>query len=408
MNSGEKRLVLISEWNDLDSVTAIGQSLQQAYSDLSKKRSLQFVEVHDHTRRAPLECDYAELLEACYQHPPTAVIVTNGAILRSYFFRLLLMVLNGKGCSFYFHIYGDYLRQADHWLSLEGLLRNQRLRFLVPSHAYESVIQKTLLDSDQVATIPYSYQVDELRAEEMPSFPRSDALTFLYAGRLSAQKNIGTAISLLENLQQRLGRPVELWLAGGFDDFESQHVGPQILGTQFSVLSRTSSIRIIRLGHLPRERLKPLYQAADFYISLSTFHDDDFCLAAVEALSEGIPALISFWGGHLDLVKLFPDRCCGISVSEAGELTGPNEALIQIHEFVTSAHPRDGATSVRDYFSPVRMANLIEAQLRVPPPVFPGFSPAFRSLSEELARQVRGCATNEIYKSFKGQSDGLD
>ncbi len=408
MNTGRKRLVLISDWKDLDSVTAIGQGLQEAYTKLGKLFLFQFVEVQDHTRRAPLAYDYAELFESCQRHPPIAVIVTNGAILRSYFFRLLLMVLNGKGCSFYFHIYGDYLRQAEHWLSLEGLLRNQRLIFVVPSHAYERVIRKTLVHPGQVVTIPFSYQSDDLGLEQVDSYPRSEALTFLYAGRLSAQKNVRTVIFLLEELQQKLRRPVELWLAGGFDDFEPQLTGAHILGTQFDDLSCPTDISIIRLGHLPRARLKPLFEAADFYISLSTFHDDDFCLAAVEALCAGIPAVLSCWGGHLDLVQLFPDRCSGISVSEAGQLTDPNAALAQIHDFVTSPIIRDAGKNPSDYFSPARIGPLIEAQLRALPPSFAGFSPTFHSLAGEMARQVRGEASTELYKSFQGQADGLD
>ncbi len=401
-------IVLVSDWKDLDSVTVIGQGLRERYTALGDSLALRLVEVRDHSRRAPLCHDYAEFFEESYLFPPKTVVVTNGAILRSYFFRLLLMVLRTKGCSYYFHIYGDYLRQVDLWLSLESILQGQRVRFIAPSSAYQSVIRKTLQDPDLVAAVPFSHSPEALgrSGEEFPHSGRP--LRFLYSGRISTQKNVASAVRLLEGLQHKLGRPIELLLAGGLDDFEPFSSGVQTLGTQFTKLARPASIRVVRLGHLPRGRLAPIYAGADFFVSLSTFHDDDFCLAAVEALSAGLPAILSRWGGHLDLLDRFSDRTFGIPLSDSGAVLGESAALEGLRAFVTSPPKKHEAQAFQEYFSPVRIARLLEAQLDVPPPLFSGFSPIFGAWARELSAGVRGPASAELYESFQGRTDGLD
>jgi glycosyltransferase involved in cell wall biosynthesis len=401
-------LVLTSDWKDLDSVTAIGQGLRDRYADLAAAGvALRFAEVRDHSRRAPLGHDYAEFFECLQREPPAFVVVTNGAILRSYFFRLLLMVLHGKGCALYLHLYGDFLRQADLWLSLEGLLRNQRVRFLVPSRAYDRVVRKTLLDPDGVRAVPFSFEPRDLGRDEAP-VPRSAALVFLYVGRLSRQKNVAAMIDLLEALQEKHGRPVELWLAGGFDDFEPLGRGPQLLGTRFAELERPSSISVVRWGHLPRPRVAALFPSADVYLSLSTFYDDDFCLAAVEALCAGLPAVLSRWGGHVDLLERFPDRACGVSLTGDGHFVDRARALAELERFLTALPARSAADGVRDYFSRTRVSGLLRTELETAPPPFVGFAPILRRWRDELRSNAPETAFSELYEPFQGRADELD
>jgi glycosyltransferase involved in cell wall biosynthesis len=44
--------------------------------------------------------------------------------------------------------------------------------------------------------------------------------------------------------------------------------------------------------------LKDFYKSADLYLSLSTYHDEDFGMSVAEALMSGLPAILSNWAGY--------------------------------------------------------------------------------------------------------------
>jgi glycosyltransferase involved in cell wall biosynthesis len=388
-------LVLTADLHDLDSVNAINSSLFETYSLISEENHLRFFGVSDLSRRFPLSVNYGPFLSELHSDPPEFVIVTHGAIYRSYFFRLLLMVLHKKPTRFYFHIYGDYLRQVDLWLSLEGVLLGRRVAFILPSRAYLSVVQKTLSSSSNASMVPYALTSPHSTCSKQ--HPTTDRIIFIYSGRISKQKKLSEAIHTLEHLQQKTTKKIELWLAGGNDDSDNIfNSTPAMLGENFLNLRQPFKISIINHGHLSKNELHKIYKSADFYISFSKYHDDDYCLSPIEALSTGLPVILSEWGGHLDLIENFPAQVKGISLRNLESAADQIMSFVNMHE----GKKFDGH-NVRTYFSQVNAIKAIQSLLSDRElPAFQGFSDIFRQWSVTKKRQKFDSVYEDLYSPF--------
>lgn len=148
-----------------------------------------------------------------------------------------------------------------------------------------------------------------------------DDIVFIYTGRLSQQKRISELIKSFNCLPTEKRKKSTLLLAGHFDDLSNPYLGEH--KTRFLYeseiqeqikIGKTKKSRIHYLGNIPTTELKSLYSCADYFVSLSTHHDEDFGMSPIESLFCGTKCILSDWGGYASFAindkfcKLIPVR----------------------------------------------------------------------------------------------------
>jgi glycosyltransferase involved in cell wall biosynthesis len=127
---------------------------------------------------------------------------------------------------------------------------------------------------------------------------------FVYAGRITAEKNLLATLALFDAVLARHPR-AHLLVVGAAEDtpfvefgtgpFDMERVLAQMLDS-----SRRLRRSVHRLPWLPRSELPALLSACDVFLNLSLNHDENFGLGQVEAMSCGLPVICTEWGGLKD------------------------------------------------------------------------------------------------------------
>ena len=134
----------------------------------------------------------------------------------------------------------------------------------------------------------------------------SDKKLLLYTGRLSLQKCI---IRLLEEFHQLVregNHDLCLALAGPYDDLGGMTSNIRIpvsyyfhqVQEKLRSLPKKIQEKIFFLGDLEVKDLTQIYSAADLFVSISLHHDEDYGMCPGEALSSGLPCILTDWGGY--------------------------------------------------------------------------------------------------------------
>lgn len=224
-----------------------------------------------------------------------------------------------------FHVYGDFTYYAAQWVALGKLLKRHPIRFICASKKQSSLITELInsgLKESSLAHMvePLFFPVDsgkyffdptaKAKARKKWGIPIEDKV-ILYTGRLSLQKNILRLIREFVTLSENTKQVTHLVFAGTFDD-----IGAGIFGISTPVgyyFSRVTEAlkkipeqirnRIHFLGQIGSDELREAYCGADVFSSLSLYHDEDYGMSVAEAMSCGLPCLISDWGGFSSFVK---------------------------------------------------------------------------------------------------------
>lgn len=140
-------------------------------------------------------------------------------------------------------------------------------------------------------------QLDKLSSRKLLSIP-AESIIILYFGRVDFiyKSDLYTSVRLLHELVRRGTRQdVQLIIAGrderGFlSDLE--------------LLSRELGIggKITFFGNPTVEQKSLLYSASDIFLSLSDHPQESFGLALLEAMSYGLPTIVSDWDGYKEIV----------------------------------------------------------------------------------------------------------
>jgi len=220
---------------------------------------------------------------------------------------------------FNFHLYGNFLLSLPEWSKSLEILRSKRVRFFVGSSAYAKVVQTALpAIGDHLEIVPFAVENEKSRPRRL----RKKRKKLMYWGRLSSGKNVDLLVRYFHQFLTENPHLKEVWslqLVGAYDDRESyfyfhregyfyQHLSKLIQK------SLRSGIQIEVQEFQPRAQLKRLWSQADAYVSLSSHHDEDFGLASIEAAQQGLPSLLTCWGGHLDVLDWGLEQVWPISV----------------------------------------------------------------------------------------------
>ena len=215
--------------------------------------------------------------------------------------------------SLFFHVYGDFTLQTEEWLKAETLLRKSSVTWICASHKQAELLRRFAVESPgsirrcpfPVNRAEYFFSDTDRRRWRAQNQTKPEEWVVTYTGRLSLQKNVTRLAREVLSFSRMTGSPVRLLVAGQFDDLGAPFFGIRTRPGFYSKFWQDTldefgplAGQVQYLGVLGKEELRGLYCAADVYASLSLHHDEDFGMSPAEALSCGLPVILSDWGGY--------------------------------------------------------------------------------------------------------------
>lgn len=203
---------------------------------------------------------------------------------------------------FLFPIYGNMTVRQKRWLELESILTNKtgiRTLLLAASPRSKEQVDKFLV-GPKSSLLRFPMELDNFGKKIERSDEKGDS-KIIYAGRLTAQKNI---LDLMETFLQALRyQPnLELHIAGSFHPrgyhLHGYGIDPEKFKERFDQLIEASNEKIFFHGFLEQGELLSLFSRMDAFCSVSTYHDEDYGVSAVQASLSGLKLILSDWGGH--------------------------------------------------------------------------------------------------------------
>ncbi len=401
------------------SCVSILSGLFQAYTDYFKNDEIILYDLH---LRSPIG-QFVQLSKQIIEDQIDKLIFINHAPNP----RELLLHLNRfkKKQSLpklYFHVYGDFTFQAREWFHSNALLHNHPTSIICASHAEQRLIDN-LIQSNNPYTdyCPFPVNNDKFYYEPSIRDPsrkkyqlEEDEFTFVYTGRLSLQKNI---IELCENFIKAShchNRKMKLLLAGSFDN-----IGMPLFKIEFpdsyyfhlynnfiSKLSPEDQKKIVFLGQIKQEELVNLYHAADSFISLSLYHDEDYGMSPVESLCCGTPAILTDWGGYSSFFD--GGNCChltNVSIKNDGLIIDEDDLSTQIKNVLSGDNSTNYKAKCSDYyhehFSLLGIKKYLHAIHTKNLDLFPGFNWKLDEISKYIYQYpTQHSFYDEIYSKY--------
>ncbi len=182
--------------------------------------------------------------------------------------------------------------------------------FICVSDAEQRVLARCFPRA-QSAVIPYSGLLPEEKPRRLLVVSGTTPVRLLCVGRYTQQKNLHTlfwALAILTKLQPKMA--FELHLYGAEDGLGSPNMATRGAGYRLMLdkLSVTLGIQhLIRWhGYVQNDHLKSVIQRVPHVlVSPSLYSEECFGLAAFDSLIRGNFAVLSAWGGYLDLRRHF-------------------------------------------------------------------------------------------------------
>ncbi|MCF8058921.1 MAG: glycosyltransferase family 4 protein [Bacteriovoracaceae bacterium] len=241
---------------------------------------------------------------------------------------------------FVIHLFGDFILHAPMWGGVEEEIRKTgnklKLHFVAASHKQRDLVKSLLKSATDENVSVMAFPVNEtsfffsseIRQTYRKKYNFKDGETiFYYSGRLSYQKNIIDLIYTFSAYSKNFDSKAKLILSGPMDDLGIPYLGKEALdGTFFfhweeclrDLFGLVEAGKIVYLGNLSQEDLLGTYCASDVFTSLSCHNDEDYGMAPAEALSCGLPCVLTDWGGYSSF-KSYSPSFIGLVPVEPGE-----------------------------------------------------------------------------------------
>ena len=247
------------------------------------------------------------------EHKPEKIIFLDHKPHPLELFQKMQSDLGDYSPDIFVHIFGDFTLNFLKWLNSSKYLKGKKLKFFCASDAQKLLVDKCLQVTNTISKIPFPVSEEEFYFDNSFKSIRekykasSDDTLFLYTGRLSAQKKI---VQLLESFHRALEEKIipensKLLLAGSFDSIGFQFGGIwEEEGEYFRTFDRklksfpeSTQAKIQYIGMVPNLELKDYYNDVDYFVSFSTYHDEDYGMSVAEAGSCGTPLVLTEWAG---------------------------------------------------------------------------------------------------------------
>lgn len=210
-------------------------------------------------------------------------------------------------------VFGDMTIETRLWTKLGEIFKNRSMVFLGASTRQCQQLSQ-LVNSSSIKILPYP--LPDFWFEPLIEKSR-DQVNLVYSGRLTPQKNVLELMSCFLKVSE-IRSDMRLHIAGDFHEIGHHFHGifypPGDYQAKFYELVKQSHGKIIFHGFLSQEKLRDLYDGSDVFVSLSTYHDEDFGVSAAQAISRGLRAVLSDWGGHWDFADQGLAQLCKVEV----------------------------------------------------------------------------------------------
>ncbi len=332
----------------------------------------------------------------------------------------LLLPRLKQGTHLVFHAYGDFLLPyPEHWVTLGEPLQNFQLTFLHASDRQRDYFQQFIKQPSISFICPFPVSSSEFfcNKNERETYRSKLGLNendfvWLYAGRLSSQKNIIKLVESFAQFKKLTGSSDKLFLAGQFDSIGTPfleiphkdheyfyHFNQALMG-----LDKKIQKDIRHLGLYYGHELNGIYNSADAFISLGTYNDEDFGMAAAEALATGLPCLLSDWGGYSSFVKYAPlNQVLLLTVKlDTGHFTYSNKDLFQLMIQIKKTSLARGKVShaVNSRLNVKSVGNVLAEILSKKVPMFMGFSKNLNELALRWSKGHTFCTPKKGYNAY--------
>jgi len=195
-------------------------------------------------------------------------------------------------------------------------------RIAVPSHTYVEQLAAKGFDREKLYVMPRGVDLERFSPEKRDEtfwhqFNLNGEFKFLYAGRISKEKNLGNLLEAFRSLRGDETFGAKLILAGDGPDIEE-------------LKKEYANENIVFTGRLDGEALSQAYASADFFVFPSL--TDTFGNAVLEAHASGLPAIVSEEGGPREIVRshnsgLVVDARSPVALAEALRSVRGNSVL---------------------------------------------------------------------------------
>ncbi len=339
-----------------------------------------------------------------------------------------------------FHIYGDFTYFSGDWLFLNNELTGHKIEFIVASNAQKRLVEEFLEVKNGISQLcfpvndkDYFYDLTERELSRKSFGLVEKDFVLIYSGRISLQKNVDILIDEYLKLRKITGEQLKLWVIGSFDDVGADLLGYSTFhGYMFSkiqnMLEGYSEKDLSGLkfwGHQSKTELRKLKSAADFFISLSVYHDEDYGMSPAESLATGLPTMLTDWGGYSSFASN-NEWSCGlvpVQITEYGlELetsqidSAVKQAMLNQNQLLADRKSR--SESFLNKFSINSNVIVLDSILKKNLTIFSGFnwlleqySSALemnwskKKLNKFLSPDVRGFY-NQVYKNYISANNG--
>jgi glycosyltransferase involved in cell wall biosynthesis len=246
-----------------------------------------------------------------------------------------------------------------------------------------------------------------------------ESLLLTYTGRFSLHKNITQLVdTFLQALKSNaLKSNTHLLLAGNFDNvgfmFGDVYHHEGELFREFDKMFQKYPDKLKRnihfLGNVNNNELKDYYLESDYFISFSTYHDEDYGMSVAEAGACGCKMILTDWAGYKSFnlnkyVELIPT-----SLTELGPSFDKNKAEVSLRNISVNSQRKIVSESfkVKNVETVTQeMTSFINEEERV----FKGFTELFLKLArrsqngkkifyDEMNRQMNA-EYMEVYESY--------
>lgn len=213
------------------------------------------------------------------------------------------------------HVYGDFTLTFKEWSLFDRVMNGSKVKLICASDKEVDLVKNVSIQEDTLFKCPFPVKDEEFyydqskKAEIRKEYNLSENdIVFLYVGRLSKQKrNLETIRTFLDlRASGELDSSYKFLVAGGFDLLGQPYFDErQLIGEYFRRIMQViecysddvrKSVQLI--GSIKNSELIDYYNACDFFLSMSTYHDEDYGMAVAESLCSGLPAIITDWAGY--------------------------------------------------------------------------------------------------------------
>lgn len=301
------RIALIYSQNPSDWVSCqkIVKNLAQAYHLIDGSTVVDIEYTQDMSEYA-----VAQSIKALANFNPSHVVCIDHKphplpLLEGYFSQL--KDLNTK---FIFHTFGDFSLNLKKWHNLEKQFTERSVLFYGASQRQTSLLSE-FIDPSNLATCPFPISENEfkfssiIRDNTRNRYEWQEDKVFLFTGRLSRQKQTKELVSTFAAWLEKSNAKARLILVGDFDEVgdpytdRGEWIGEYLHETMdfHESLPQEIKQRIEFHGFKTNSELHDYYCAADSFVNISVHNDEDYGMSCAEALSCGLPMILTDWAG---------------------------------------------------------------------------------------------------------------